>query len=93
MSEISIKVLLDYVWIPIMTALTVLWSRVVGNERDLAVRTTLLEQSALHNKQQRVEERLLRDEQRREILDRIDVHHNLVMDKLDLVSKRLNKEI
>ena len=37
---------------------------------------------------QRLEDRKLRDDQRKEMLFRIDTHHKLVMDKLDVLGSR-----
>ena len=80
-----IQVILDYVWVPIVTALTLLWSKFVGVD----MRTKLLEQSEAHYRAQRLEDRMLRDEQRKEILDKIDKHHSLTMAKLDAVELRV----
>jgi hypothetical protein len=81
----TLKIILDYVWVPVVTGIMMLWSKVAG----IDVRAQLLEQAASHYKRQREEEHKLRDEQRREILARIDKHNDLVMSKLDAVETRI----
>jgi len=76
---------LEYVWVPIVTGLVLLWSKFAG----LDVRTRLLEQAEAHYQQQRVDEKTLRDEQRKEILTTIGNNHEMVMDKLEKVDLRV----
>lgn len=85
MQSSTLQIILEYVWIPIMTGLVMLWSKLAG----IDVRTRLLEQADRHWKQQRAEEKKLRDEQRKEILTEVRHHHSKVMDKLDQVETRV----
>lgn len=85
MQQSTIQIILEYVWVPVVTGMVWLWSRFAG----IDVRTTLLEQSDKHYRAQRLEDKKLRDEQRKEILDKIEAHHKLVMSKLDQVDKRV----
>lgn len=80
-----LRAVLDYIWVPIVTVVGIVWGKLVG----LDVRAQLLEQAEAHHQTQRVEENKLRDEQRKEILDRIDKHHTMVMSKLDAVETRV----
>ena len=80
-----IQTILDYVWVPIVTALALLWSKFSG----LDTQTKLLAQACEACKLRRAEDRALRDEQRREILNKIDSHHKLTMAKLDAVEVRI----
>lgn len=81
MDNTILQAILDYIWVPVVTALTLLWSKLTG----LDTRASLLEQSEIHYQKQRLEDQRLRDEQRREILEKIESHHNMVMSKLDQV--------
>jgi len=85
MPSSTLQIILEYVWIPIVTGLVMLWSKLAG----IDVRTRLLEQADQHWKQQRAEEKKLRDDQRKEIVTEIRDHHATVMNKLDQVDKRV----
>ena len=64
MPQSTLQIILEYVWIPLVTGLVMLWSKLAG----IDVRTRLLEQADEHHKQQRAEETKRRDKQREEIL-------------------------
>ena len=81
----NIAAIVEYIWIPIVTALVLLWRRFTG----IDTRTQLLEQSKEHHEQQRLEERKLRDAQRSETHHQIDSHHKTVMTKLDGLETRI----
>jgi len=88
----TLQIILDYIWVPIVTAIALLWNRVIGVD----VRSQLLSQSCKACALQRLEDRKWRDEQRREIMEKIDKHHatmtqnhNLVMSKLNQVDTRV----
>ena len=85
MQHSTIQLILDYVWVPIVTVLVVLWQKFTGQ----ANRISLLEQAQKYFEQQRQENRKLRDAQRDEILKKIDNHHATVMGKLDSVETRI----
>lgn len=89
MPESTINTILDYVWVPIVTGLVMLWSRLAG----INVRTRLLEQacesSTEHYNSRRSEDLALRDQQRKEILETIADYHKTIMNKLD----RLEREV
>lgn len=87
MAESTIKVLLDYVWVPIVTTVALLWVKLIGVD----VRTQLLAQSCEAYRLQRIEDREWRDEQRREILDRIEKHHSIMTNNHDMVMSKLNE--
>lgn len=85
MPESTINAILDYVWVPIVTGLVMLWSRLAG----INVRTRLLEQATEHHNSRRSEDLALRDQQRKEILETIADYHKTIMNKLD----RLEREV
>lgn len=85
MPQSTLQIILEYVWVPLLTGLVLLWSKMVG----IDVRASLLEQAAEHHRQQRGEEKKLRDEQRKEIMTRMDKNHVLVIAKLEEVDKRV----
>lgn len=85
MPQSTLQIILEYVWVPLLTGLVLLWSKMVG----IDVRASLLEQAAEHHRQQRAEEKKLRDEQRKEIMTRMDKNHVLVIAKLEEVDKRV----
>jgi hypothetical protein len=80
-----LQIALDYIWVPIVTALTLLWSKFGG----LDTRTKLLAQACAACNLRRAEDRAWRDEQRREILNKIDSHHKITMAKLEAVEVRI----
>lgn len=81
----SISTAIEYIWIPIVTALVLLWRKFGG----IDTRTQLLEQAKEFFEIQRLEERKLRDKQRTEILERSENHHKVVMSKLDGLERRI----
>jgi len=81
----TITTVLEYIWVPIVTGMVWLWGRVFGVD----ARTSLLEQQAEHYRVQRTEDQRRHEKERREILDKIDNHHNVVMGKLEEVDKRV----
>ena len=92
MPQSTITTILEYIWVPIVTGMVWLWGRVFGVD----ARTGLLELQAEHYKEQREDDKSQREEdqtrhdkQRDEILSKIDAHHNLIMDKLNEVDKRV----
>lgn len=80
-----LQILLDYVWVPIVTALALLWSKLHG----LDTRSKLMAQACESCEKRRLEDRAWRDEQRREILNKIDSHHKLTMAKMDAIETRI----
>lgn len=85
MDEFTIGTILDYIWVPIVTAMAWLWSRFAG----IDVRTTLLEQAERHYKHQRQEDQARHAKDRDEMLRKIENHHKVVMNKLDQVETRV----
>ena len=85
MEQSTLQILLDYIWVPIVSVIALLWNRVMG----IDIRTRLLSQSCDARKMQRAEDRKWRDEQRREILEKIDQHHKLTMAKMDAIEVRV----
>lgn len=83
MSSHNISILLDYIWAPIVLWLVATWRKLSGHE----TRTRLLEQAELHHEQQRQEDKNLRDEQRKEMIDTIQAHHNSVKSDLTNIRK------
>lgn len=87
MAESTIQILLDYVWVPIVTTMALLWVKLMGVD----VRTQLLAQSCDACRLQRLEDRKWRDEQRREILEKIDKHHTIMSKNHEMVMIKLNQ--
>jgi len=87
LAESTIQILLDYVWVPIVSAIALLWNRVIGVD----VRAQLLAQSCESCRAQRLEDRKWRDEQRREILEKIDKHHTIMSKNHEMVMIKLNQ--
>ena len=85
MPQSTITTILEYIWVPIVTGMVWLWGRVFGVD----ARTRLLEQQAQHYREQRLEDQNRHAKQRDEILNKIDAHHTLIMDKLDAVEVRI----
>lgn len=85
MEQSTIEILLDYIWVPIVSVIALLWSKI--NRSDL--HTRLLAQSCDACNRQRLIDRQWRDEQRREILNKIDSHHKVMMEKLEAVETRI----
>ena len=85
MTESTLGAILQYIWVPIVTGMFWLWSRVFGVD----ARTSLLEQAQGHHEQQRAEERKLRDRERLETHAQIETHHETVMTKLDGLETRI----
>ena len=85
MEQSTLQILLDYIWVPIVTALALMWSRLHG----LDTQSRLLRQACSACDLRRAEDRAWRDEQRREILNKIDSHHKITMAKLEAVEVRI----
>lgn len=81
----TLEQLLDYIWIPVVLGATALWTRVHSQGTSIS----LLEQAHKNHEKQRDEDRDLRDAQRKEILGRIDTHHNVMMHRLETLEERL----
>jgi hypothetical protein len=73
---------IEYIWVPLVTVVAALWSKY----SSVNLRTRLLEQSDQWHKTARLAETKLRDEQRVEIMNRMEAHHDTVMHKLDALS-------
>lgn len=74
MPQFTIEVLLEYVWVPIVAGLVLLWRQMTG----INTRTALLEQAEEHYKEQRKEDRETQESR-----------FKLVMKKLDAVDTRI----
>lgn len=85
MAENTISLIVQWIWVPIVTGMVWLWGRVFGVD----ARTRLLEQQAEHLRLLRKEDQARRDKERDAILDKIDQHHTLVIQKLDDVERRV----
>ena len=85
MQSDTIKILLDYVWIPIMASIAAIWTRLSG----LDTRAQLLERSDSHYIKQRDEDRERTAQDRKEILRQVEQHHQIVMTKLDSLETRI----
>ena len=85
MEQSTLKILLDYIWVPIVTALALLWSRLHG----LDTQAKLLDQACRSCESRIAQDRAWRDEQRREILNKIDSHHKITMAKMDAIELRI----
>ena len=81
----TVSLLLQYIWVPIVSALV--W--LSGRATSLDSRAALLEQSHEHHELQRLEDRKLRDCQRAEDHARFDNHHRTVIKKLDSLETRV----
>jgi hypothetical protein len=77
---------IEYIWVPLVTLVAALWSKY----SNLNLRTRLLEQSYQWHKTALQAEAKLRDEQRIEIISRMETHHEHVMHKLELMSNTIN---
>ena len=85
MPESMISEVLRFIWVPIVTAMAILWSRIFG----VSARTGLLEQQSEQFKLQRVEDQKRHSKDRDEMKEMIDTHHTLIMEKLDQVDTRI----
>ena len=74
MSTPNIDQIVEYLWIPIVTALVLLWQKYSG----IDTRTKLLEQAKGFHELQRIEDRELRNSQ-----------HTVIMTKLDSLETRI----
>lgn len=85
MEQGTLQTILEYVWIPVVTGLGFIWTKLTG----ISTRTALLEQAEAHYKEQRIEDHKLRDQQRQEIVQKIEGHHKVIMHKLESVEARV----
>ena len=85
MPQSTMDIVLQYIWVPIVTGMVWLWGRVFGVDS----RTSLLEQQAEHYRAQRIEDQRRHSKERDEILNKIDAHHQVMYDKLEQVDKRI----
>jgi len=74
MEDTTLNIILDYIWVPIVTGLVLLWHRMTG----MSTRTALLEQAETHYKEQRAEDRETQEKR-----------FSLVMKKLDVLDTRI----
>jgi len=81
----TIRYILEYIWIPIVTVLVSLWVKLTG----LDTRTQLLEKSEKLHMKQIENDRAVRESQRAEMLAKVDRHHDVVMKKLDSLEQRI----
>jgi hypothetical protein len=77
-NSIFLKVI-EWVWIPIVVMLAHIYMRLFNIES----RSTILERQQLWQETQRIENKHSRDEQRREIISRMDSHNAAVMKRMD----------
>ncbi len=85
MEETLLVWIIEYVWVPIVTALILLWRKISG----LDTRSHLLEQADRVCTTRRTEDNKRFERDRRESLDKIDSHHKVVMTKLDNLETRI----
>jgi len=85
MPQSTISIILEYIWVPMVSGMVWLWGRVFGVD----ARTSLLEQQAKHYTAQRAEDQARHNRERSEILIKIDTHHTSVMTKLEEVDRRV----
>lgn len=78
---------LAFIGTTLVTMLGVLWRKVTGME----TRSALLEQQQAHQEVARAEDRAEREVARRTIVERIDLHHAVVVEKVDSLSGRVDR--
>ncbi len=79
---------LDWVWIVLSFGFVYVFRKLAQQDAAITVHTTkiaLINQHDATELVRREEERELRDRQRDEILEKINSHHKLVMEKLDRI--------
>jgi hypothetical protein len=81
----TIKVIVEWLWMPIVGGLITLWVKISG----LDTRAQLLERSEIHFIKLRDEDRSRRDQERKEIIEHVERHHQMVMTKLDSLETRI----
>ena len=75
----------EYIWIPILAMLGHLYLKLFGVDS----RATLLENQQSWHEKQRLENKASRDEQRKEILRKIDSHNEAVMKRIDRLEEKI----
>lgn len=78
---------LEWAWLSLIAVILHIYRKLTG----LDTQAQLLDQQAEHHEKLRKEEKDLRNDQRKEILDKIDSHHKTVMTKLDNVEMGIKK--
>lgn len=68
MEQNTITVLLDYIWVPVVTGIGLLWHRING----MSTRTALLEQAEEHHRVQRIEDREVQEKRFSMIMKKLD---------------------
>lgn len=79
--------LLAFIGTTIATVIGVLWRKVTGME----TRAALLDQARAHHESLRSEDRADREAARKMIVERIDLHHKVVVEKVDGLSHRVDR--
>jgi len=71
--------IIEWIWIPIFIMILRLWQKISGIDS----KQSLAEERYEHYRLQRVEDRTLQSEQRKEIHKRFDKHEEVIMGRLD----------
>ena len=85
MPQSNIELIVEWVWVPIVTWLVVMWRKFTGVD----TRTQLLERAEIHYQHQRREDHARFDRDRTEMLEKVGSHHDTVMTKLDSLELRI----
>ena len=86
MPEVTITKIFELIWIPIVVVVVSLWRRISGVETI----TKLIRQHDEVELVRREEERNLRDEQRKELLEAIKVNHDVLIVAINNLSARID---
>lgn len=95
-----LKSLMEWVWAPMAATIAWLWVHIIAKNSDFSKivaeidrttdkRISLLEQHYLNIEAKLVEADNRRREDRQEIMERIDRHHETIYKKLDVLTERL----
>lgn len=70
--------ILEWAWLALIGMGVTIWRKISGME----MRQAVLDQQNLHFEKQRIEDKKLRDEQRREMVSLVNKHHETVMTEI-----------
>ena len=85
MQSDTLAQIVEYIWIPIVTSIVVLWRKLNGVETI----TKLIQQHDATELVRRQEERERHETERKETREQIESHHTTVMNKLDSLEVRI----
>lgn len=81
--------LMEWIWIPFLGALVWMWAKVTGIDKETDKRLSLLEQHWVGIEAKLAESDARRRQDRQEIMDKIERHHEVIYKKLDLLADKI----